>query len=435
MEVAALVYFVSLIDAGSTTQAASDLGVGTTTLGHAVRELEQSAASALIARQIRRQRKIIVATSQGIALHRSATTLLHWFHDLINVKREEFEIVMSRSTSGWRNSQIPPGRPTLTPEQRRHILASPVSLRMIGQFLCICESGSIAGAARRLSLSQPTMTRQLARLEGALGVRLVERTMQGVILTSAARALRASCQRIDQICRRMAHDENQSYFINRRTLRLASMMPASPDSDLSFLLADLVRYWLDQRYRPALAIDNVPAPAMIDGLIGGQYDAGLTDIVHVPDYLDRTVLERIPVSFVAVDDRVSRAEWDRWSASRRIAHMMENRILGILPQGTGLRDLTNMFLDKHGIVPERTFETRSLALLLRLVMDGTCCALLPQGSFLTSETISVPAGRNLEMTFSLVWNRDLADCGNIQRLRESLQHVQGQRRARIMKIA
>lgn len=53
-------------------------------------------------------------------------------------------------------------------------------------FLAVVAEGSLSGAARTLGLTQPTLGRQIATLEKALGVALFVRGQQGLTATSAA---------------------------------------------------------------------------------------------------------------------------------------------------------------------------------------------------------------------------------------------------------
>ncbi len=50
-------------------------------------------------------------------------------------------------------------------------------------FLVTAEEGSLSAAARALNLTQPTLSRQVAALEEALGVTLFERVGRGLVLT------------------------------------------------------------------------------------------------------------------------------------------------------------------------------------------------------------------------------------------------------------
>ena len=62
-------------------------------------------------------------------------------------------------------------------------------LKLLRAFVRIAESGSISAAARALSVSQPTLSRQLGQLERNAGVVLVRRDTHAMSLTGAGERL------------------------------------------------------------------------------------------------------------------------------------------------------------------------------------------------------------------------------------------------------
>ena len=64
-----------------------------------------------------------------------------------------------------------------------------VKLRDLHILLALVESGSMGRAAKLLAISQPVVSKTIADLEHALGVRLLDRTSQGVEATVYGRAL------------------------------------------------------------------------------------------------------------------------------------------------------------------------------------------------------------------------------------------------------
>ena len=56
-------------------------------------------------------------------------------------------------------------------------------------FLETAESGSLSAAARKLGLTQPTLSRQVAAVEKGLGVTLFERVGKAMVITDSGRAL------------------------------------------------------------------------------------------------------------------------------------------------------------------------------------------------------------------------------------------------------
>ena len=64
-----------------------------------------------------------------------------------------------------------------------------ISWEDIRLFLAAAETGSMSGAARKLNIGQPTVSRRLADLEHRLGAALFRRSVEGVILTDAGERL------------------------------------------------------------------------------------------------------------------------------------------------------------------------------------------------------------------------------------------------------
>ncbi|WP_327267903.1 LysR family transcriptional regulator [Streptomyces sp. NBC_01218] len=64
-----------------------------------------------------------------------------------------------------------------------------VDTRLLRYFAAVAEEGSLTGAAERLFVSQPALTKQIRRLEDDLGVRLFTRSRSGMALTEAGREL------------------------------------------------------------------------------------------------------------------------------------------------------------------------------------------------------------------------------------------------------
>ncbi|MET7346089.1 LysR family transcriptional regulator [Streptomyces sp. NPDC005547] len=60
-----------------------------------------------------------------------------------------------------------------------------VDTRLLRYFAAVAEEGSLTGAAGRLFVSQPALTKQIRRLEDGLGVRLFARSRSGMALTEA----------------------------------------------------------------------------------------------------------------------------------------------------------------------------------------------------------------------------------------------------------
>ena len=71
-----------------------------------------------------------------------------------------------------------------------------LDLRLVRYFTVVAEHLNFARAAEELRVAQPSLSRQIQRLENTLGVRLLERTTQGSRLTAAGAAFLPQAQQL-----------------------------------------------------------------------------------------------------------------------------------------------------------------------------------------------------------------------------------------------
>lgn len=71
-----------------------------------------------------------------------------------------------------------------------------VSFSQVQLFVAVAEEGSLSGAARRLHVSQPPLTRQMHALEDELGVRLFARSARGMRLLPAGEELLVHARKV-----------------------------------------------------------------------------------------------------------------------------------------------------------------------------------------------------------------------------------------------
>ena len=65
-----------------------------------------------------------------------------------------------------------------------------IKLRDLRVFMAVANAGTMGRAAAQLAVSQPVISKSIADLEHALGVRLFERSRRGVELTEFGQSLR-----------------------------------------------------------------------------------------------------------------------------------------------------------------------------------------------------------------------------------------------------
>ncbi len=144
-------------------------------------------------------------------------------------------------------------------------------------FARVAEVGSFSGAARQLGLTPSAVSRQVARLEDVLRVRLLERTTRKLRLTQAGSAALTRCQAMVAAAREvMALSDTQS-ATPRGLLRITipeafaqqvvhPLMPAFlaryPEVDVQLIITDRMVDLYEEAVDLAIRITDAPPPGL-----------------------------------------------------------------------------------------------------------------------------------------------------------------------------
>lgn len=69
---------------------------------------------------------------------------------------------------------------------------------VLRDFIAVAETGSLSKAAKKLNLSQPTLSRRIASLEEQLKGQLFQRTPKGLLLTEAGESVLTGARRVEE---------------------------------------------------------------------------------------------------------------------------------------------------------------------------------------------------------------------------------------------
>ncbi len=161
-------------------------------------------------------------------------------------------------------------------------------------FLETAETGSLSAAARKLGLTQPTLSRQVAAIEQRMGVTLFERvgktmalTNTGLDLLEHARAMGAAAEAL-----RLA--------ASGRSQALGGVVSVSAtDAVATYLLPPLVRQLRDSA--PRIAIDLISSNAPSD-LLRREADIAVRHVKpEQPDLIARLIREPVACFYASED--------------------------------------------------------------------------------------------------------------------------------------
>jgi DNA-binding transcriptional LysR family regulator len=154
-----------------------------------------------------------------------------------------------------------------------------MELRHLEQILEICRAGGFSGAARKLAISQPTLSKSIARLEQQLSLKLFERTNGAARPTAYGAFVAQRAEALLQGVAALTRDLEQLARGEEGRIRIA-VGPASRLKPLPQLLRRIaVRF-------PRLHVETVQekGPDVIEALQDGRVDIAFGYSEHAARY-------------------------------------------------------------------------------------------------------------------------------------------------------
>ncbi|MDZ4375960.1 MAG: LysR family transcriptional regulator [Phenylobacterium sp.] len=169
-----------------------------------------------------------------------------------------------------------------------------MEFRQLQQIAAVCRHGGFSGAARHLRISQPTLSKSIARLEDRLGVQLFDRTTGGAarptvygdFLSRRADALVRSVETLEK-------DFSQFRDGNSGYLRIG-MGPAAREALLSGIVGGMAESFPNLNLRTGIDAGD----RIVDAMVRGQYDVAFVyheaaaahgDLIRAKVFEDRFV--------------------------------------------------------------------------------------------------------------------------------------------------
>jgi DNA-binding transcriptional LysR family regulator len=241
--------------------------------------------------------------------------------------------------------------------------------RILRTYLAVCREGSISGAARRLNISQPSVSVAIAQLERSLGGGLFDRGRQGISLTPAGTALLRRAEMMEVL---LAEAE-EAVGLARSGVRGPLRIGGTPGALVSLVPAAIAR--MECEAHMALTVIERSDAQLNDLLRRGEIEvAVVTTGIEVPpaDIAERSIA-RDPFSLI-----VGRAHGDLGPK----VSLREVALLGwVLPQAAGAfhRQIEALFLAAETSLPADVIRCDSLLTSKAIVRQGRRVTVLPRG--------------------------------------------------------
>ncbi|GAA3884358.1 LysR substrate-binding domain-containing protein [Leifsonia kafniensis] len=281
-----------------------------------------------------------------------------------------------------------------------------MDMRQIRYFSVVVGSGSISKAARQLGMTQPPLSASIAQLEKEAGVRLLERTAQGVEPTPAGIYLAAAG---DRMLREFAQITADLQSIGQGLLgqlNLAAVLPFS-----WAYLPPLLHSFSEIAPRVDVNL-NDPAPdVVLDGLINGTLDIGIMATsdsdrlqtmysaqLHVSRISEMPLAAILPPRFASLPGPIDLRDLagERW--------MLPSQT----PRFLGLPDLVQELWFENGMTPPTLKLIPNLQTALPLIAADMGVSVMPEAVAEMAQTVVITRRirqRVPPLQIAMVWSK------------------------------
>jgi LysR family cyn operon transcriptional activator len=245
--------------------------------------------------------------------------------------------------------------------------ASVITLRQLQYFLAAADTLHFTKAAERLSVTQPTLSHQIAQLEAHLGGPLFDRVGKQVRLTESGALLKTYADRAirELEAGRLALSELEGMI--RGDLRIGVIQSFSRTLLPSILGGFIMTY-------PGIRLNirELTGFEIEQGLAAGTLDLG---IAFAPTVLDSAevepVLEERLLLVVGPENEFARRKWVRLSE-------LDGKSVVLLGKEFLTRRLIDKYLEEVGARPNIVCETNSMEIMLGAIAESGICTIVPE---------------------------------------------------------
>jgi DNA-binding transcriptional LysR family regulator len=234
-------------------------------------------------------------------------------------------------------------------------------------FVALAELESFRAAAEALHLSQPALSRRIDKLEGALGVRLFDRTTRSVNLTTVGRDFSRKARDL--------LDELENALLGIRDVaatRTGEVTVACVPSAVHYFLPGVVKEYHERYPKIRVRFVDEGANEVLSTVIRGEADFGLNFIgTQEPDIEFEPILKEPFVAACHRDHPIARKRKITWAELNEHDYMT-------VAKSSGNRLLIDLALTDIPARPRWFYEVRHVSTLVGLVEAGLGVAAVPR---------------------------------------------------------
>lgn len=244
-------------------------------------------------------------------------------------------------------------------------------------FYVTVKSQSVSTAAKRLSISQPSVSSQLKVLEDYLQVKLFEKSGRKNTLTKAGHEIFSYCQRMFEVS-----EELDRYLIDRTSPETRQVnIGVSDDIERSFL-SEVISHFLQKcstGMRPKMSISSGSTEQLVNRLQFKELDA----IVTTEDVTEGNLVSLLnietPVALIGPAMKELPIQYEKLHLASQLKNIISSEGISFVMPSTSFkfRKEIDQFFEIHSIQKRIVFESDITSSLVRSVIDEIGFAFIP----------------------------------------------------------
>jgi DNA-binding transcriptional LysR family regulator len=274
-------------------------------------------------------------------------------------------------------------------------MRSTLNLRQIEAFRSVMLTGSVVGAARVMSVTQPAVSRAVGLLELRIGYKLFERRGRRLVPTPEGEALYREIEPLYGSLDRIAQVAQDIRFQRAGALRIATL-PALAQ----WLVPRAIARFLSTRPNVSVFVQSLPSRQIAELVSTRQFDVG---VVELP-------LSRPAIAIEPLDPAPSMAvipAGHRLASKRQISLKdLDGERMILLSQVSFVRYQIDDAFSKLGVAPHVVLETPSSSIACALVAAGAGITLVSRWTaapFAGPEVVVKPVKESLASRSAIIF--------------------------------
>lgn len=251
--------------------------------------------------------------------------------------------------------------------------------------LTIAEEKNFSRAAKRLFISQPSLSQYINRLETQLGVTLFDRTVSPLALTYAGELYIETANKIIALSNQLQKKYDDISELKTGRLNIG-LTPSKANNPLPMILP----VFRNKYPNIDLTITESSSDGLEEMLTKGIIDVCMINLpiqntdIEYEEILDEKILLAAPPSFSDYEETTD-GSYPQIDIKR-----LKDKNFILLKPDQRMRQISNIIFSKAGIKPKIILETRSIETSLRLCSVGMGFCFVPETAVFNSILDNAP---------------------------------------------